>query len=190
MAAAGALITWLALFAWDSTYHRDALGQLTGPYEKWQIYAAALVLICLGLITSAGWKWSAFAIPPVLTTCFAITDSRAPGSEQGLWPLAVVFLAVPSFGVAAACATASPHVRALLSRESRNACTAQLWRVARGRGLLRYSAKVSAAGAAAGAAGGAIFGAFMEPAVASGLIVSVVYATLLAFGRRAQHAGF
>jgi hypothetical protein len=108
--------TYLAFLAWDQHQDIDATGNVTGPYQAWQIVGVVLALgASAGL---AGWHGQAriatAAIPTVFTTCWIIDAATAEWND-GLWPIGAVMVAVGSFvgiGVAAFLAAAGrEHVK-------------------------------------------------------------------------------
>lgn len=107
--------TYGAFLAWDQ--HKDldrATGELSGPYEAWQVVGCGAVLAALAFVT--GWRghmWLAsLVVPAVLTVCFSIDAATGEGSD-GLWVVGAVLLAVGSFAGTLAVAALGARARKL-----------------------------------------------------------------------------
>jgi hypothetical protein len=90
-------VTYLAFLAWDQ--HKDiAFGNVTGPYQAWQIVGVVLALGALAGM--AGWHGQAgtatAVIPTVFTTCWII-DAVTDEWNDGLWPIGAGLVAIGSF---------------------------------------------------------------------------------------------
>jgi hypothetical protein len=105
--AAATAATYGAFLGWDQDKDLDpATGQLSGPYQAWQVVGCGVVLATLAF--AAGWRgrmWLAsIAVPAVLTACFAV-DAATDADADGLWPVGAALVAIGSFagtlGVAA-----------------------------------------------------------------------------------------
>jgi hypothetical protein len=91
-------VTYLAFLAWDQHKDIDPFGNVTGPYQAWQIVG---VVLALGAVAGmAGWHDQAgtaiAVIPTVFTTCWII-DAVTDEWNDGLWPIGAGLVAIGSF---------------------------------------------------------------------------------------------
>jgi hypothetical protein len=98
--------TYWAFLGWDRRKDLNpATGELTGPYQPWQVIGCGAVLTLLAFEAGRrGRIWPvALVLPTVLTASFAI--SAATDSESdGLWPIGAALVALGSSAGTAAVA--------------------------------------------------------------------------------------
>jgi peptidoglycan/LPS O-acetylase OafA/YrhL len=107
--------TYAAFLAWDQEKDLDpATGQLSGPYEAWQVVGCGAVLAALAFETGRrGHMWLASTVVPVvLTACFSV-DAATGEDSDGLWPVGAALVAIGSFAAALGVAALGARVRKL-----------------------------------------------------------------------------
>lgn len=110
-------IAYAGLLGWDTSYQTDPVtGEVTGPYQAWQVITLALVIGALA--AWAGWYGhlvlALVVIPTTLVVAFLALTVRGQ-DETGLFIAGALFLLVGSaFGVGVA-----GELAALLARRSR-----------------------------------------------------------------------
>jgi hypothetical protein len=114
-------VTYLAFLAWDQHKDIDAFGNVTGPYQAWQIVGVVLALGALAGM--AGWHGQAgtaiAVIPIVFTTCWII-DAVTDEWNDGLWPIGAGLVAIGCFLGIGGAALLAAACRALLQRRAPN----------------------------------------------------------------------
>jgi hypothetical protein len=98
--------TYWAFLGWDRRKDLNpATGELTGPYQPWQVIGCGAVLALLAFESGRrGRIWPvALVLPTVLTACFAINAATDPDSD-GLWPIGAALVALGSTAGTAAVA--------------------------------------------------------------------------------------
>ncbi len=151
---AGVAAAYGALLGWDQTKDvKASTGELTGPYQAWQVVSLIVILLGLG-------AWAAsrrdpqlvFVVPAGLVLCWSV-DLFAGGVDddgQGLWPVGLLFLVIASFAVAALLLALHQPLQQLAHASTRGAWLEDRWRRAHRRGLVTTLARAAAAGAALG----------------------------------------
>ena len=88
-------LAYTAFFAWDTSYDVDPVtGDVSGPYQPWQVICCAAVLIVLAVLTVRFGRRPTlvFLIPATFTLCWAIQAANSPG--DGLWPVGAILVAL------------------------------------------------------------------------------------------------
>ena len=134
LVTAGNYLVW---FAWDRRKLSD--GQLSGPYETWQVVGAAAVLGLLGV--AAGWAKigvnGTFVVSLVFAAGFAWSFATDTGAyNDGLWPVGVCLIAGATLLGVGATSAAAYTVRRALGQSPDEADVYQLIEWAFIRGLL------------------------------------------------------
>lgn len=98
--------TYWAFLGWDRRKDLNpATGELTGPYQPWQVIGCGAVLALLAFEAGRrGRIWPVvLVLPAVLTACFAINAATDPDAD-GLWPIGAALVALGSSAGTAAVA--------------------------------------------------------------------------------------
>jgi|GEM_PF-3595071 len=107
---------WWAWMAWDHTYQTDPeTGEVSGPYQAWQVIGCVVCLIVLCVIASA--RLPAWLVIPIMSVAFTLAWSwtAAPSDETGLWAVGAMMIFV---GMLAGSAAVSGLTVAVRSRRS------------------------------------------------------------------------
>lgn len=105
-----AAASWLAWAGWDTQYRTDPVtGDVTGPYETWQVVGCAVSLVAVTLL---GVRLLARRWAVVLTVAVAFTlawsATSAAADDSGLWVVgAVLVLLGTAAGAAVVAAVAA-----------------------------------------------------------------------------------
>ncbi|GAB7038415.1 MULTISPECIES: hypothetical protein [Catenuloplanes] len=111
-----AVLTWWMWLGRDSGYRTDVNGNVTGPYEAWQVIGAGVTLLIV-LIAALVLRVHPLIVPAVLTLAFttAWTIHAAGTDDSGLFAVGALLLLV-GLGIASAVVTVG--TRAVLTRAS------------------------------------------------------------------------
>lgn len=100
LSAGGATLTYVAVLGWDRAYDRDpATGNLSGPYDVWQLAACAAAL---ALLAAAGGRArrasvSTGALTVAFTVAWSVGAATLKTSGPNLWPIGAALLAPAVF---------------------------------------------------------------------------------------------
>ncbi len=107
------VITWYAWLGWDNGYDVDAAGNVSGPYQAWQIAGAGVTLLAV-LIGAILLRVNAALAAVALTLAFtaAWTWDAASHDDSGLFAVgAILLLAGLAVGSAVVAAVTTALVR-------------------------------------------------------------------------------
>jgi hypothetical protein len=93
--AVGAAVAWYAWMGWDHEYQTNAAGELSGPYEAWQVGGCALTLLTLyvgALLLGVRPVPAAVALTVAFTAAW--TEQASATDETGLYGVGMVMLLV------------------------------------------------------------------------------------------------
>lgn len=105
---------WLAWLGWDTQYRTDPVtGDVSGPYEAWQVAGCALSLLVVAVLAVralGGWR-AVVAVAVPFTLAWVATS--APRDDSGLWAVGAVLVLL---GTAAGTAVVALVTRAVRRR--------------------------------------------------------------------------
>jgi len=184
---AGSAAAYAGLLGWDQTKDVKAgTGELTGPYQAWQV--VSLIVVLLGL---AAWAASrrdpqlVFVVPASLVLCWS-ADLFLGGVDdggQGLWPLGLLFLTIASSAVAALLLALHQPLQQFADASTRGPWLEDRWRRGHQRGLVRTLAQAALAGAGVGLCAAMWNGAYPRGLLVGAALAMFVEAALYLAGR-------
>ena len=111
-----AALSWVAWMGWDQQYQTDAAGNVSGPYETWQVVgcAGSLLALFVGALL-AGVRPVPASAALVLAFTVAWTVQAAAEDETGMYGVGTVLLLI---GLTAATAVVAAVTLAVRNRWS------------------------------------------------------------------------
>ena len=105
------VLTWFAWLGWDTTQDVDAAGNVSGPYQAWQIIGCGATLLAL-LVGAILLRVNAVAAAAALTLAFTAvwTWDAARHDDSGLFAVGALLV---FFGLAASSAVAAAVTRSV-----------------------------------------------------------------------------
>jgi hypothetical protein len=105
------VLTWFAWLGWDTRQDVDAAGNVSGPYQAWQVVGCGVTLLAL-LVGAVLLRVNAVAAAAALTLAFtaAWTWDAARHDDSGLFAVGAMLVLV---GLAASSAVVATVTRAL-----------------------------------------------------------------------------